>query len=208
MGKIRSKSYMLYEWDDVVYKNTFWCLFNCNNSGLKQSGPSVIAKTEQSGYRSDGFSQRESPESSAPPSAPPSSVGPPIGYDHMDAYAVDKNHFLTRDLSSVNGYGNGMSNGHNSPPSMNGRQSHDSCSNRHQSNIPPSPSPTPSPMHLHQSPPSVGSLQNSKEYQTLTTVGPIYQAVQSSIGAYSTQPNFSVSTIIQRNQPTTAYAKI
>jgi hypothetical protein len=45
----------------------------------------------------------------------------------------------------------------------------------------------------------------SKDFQTLTTVGPIYSAVQNSMNY--TQPTFSVSSII-RNQSQAAYAKM
>ena len=200
----------------------------------------MITKTEQSGYRSDGFSQRESPESTQGNSTPaPVGAGPVGPYDHLEhAYGAVPDVKTQVGNHYSNHYGNGMGsmtsgsppsmsqiqgdNGNHSPGSM-GHGSHNgSQGNGHQNGngIPPSPSPTPSPMHSHHnqlshSPPAVNHSVNhavnhhSKEYQTLTTVGPIYQAVQSSLNAYShTQPNFSVSTIIQRNQPTTAYAKI
>ena len=203
----------------------------------------MITKTEQSGYRSDGFSQRESPESNQGNSTPaPVGAGGPVGpYDHLEhAYGAVPDVKSNVGNHYSNHYGNGIGslnsgsppsmsqiqadNGNHSPGSMGNGSLNGSQGNGHHQNggagIPPSPSPTPSPMHSHHnqhshSPPAVNHSVNhavnhhSKEYQTLTTVGPIYQAVQSSLNAYShTQPNFSVSTIIQRNQPTTAYAKI
>lgn len=189
------------------------------DSGLKPSVSSVITKTEQSGYRSDGFSQRESPESTQQSSGAPSTVGNPMSYEQMEhTYGtIDKGQYLTHDQhqnSAHNGYNNVHVNSQHHNEQQNSPNSHsqheENHSRRHNngqnngppSNMPPSPSPTPSPMHQHA--PSGGS----KDYQTLTTVGPIYHAVQSSISPYASQPNFSVSTIIQRNQPSTAYAKI
>ena len=74
----------------------------------------------------------------------------------------------------------------------------------------PSPSASPSSQHLRQSPKIEQSshpapYSSAKDFQTLTTVGPIYNAVQNSMNY--TQPAFSVSTII-RNQSQAAYAKM
>jgi len=185
------------------------------------SHESVITKTE--GYF-DGSrypTSRTSPVNSLPP-PPPSTPAPHLSASSHYSSAIDlypphpvetdphlpKSELYSQEYSMV-------SNGHQAPATSSPTTSLQDPPITCLVGKTPSPANSPSShtqsQHLRHSPKidattaAAYSNATSKDFQTLTTVGPIYSAVQNSMNY--TQPTFSVSTII-RNQSQAAYAKM
>ncbi|CAG5090360.1 Oidioi.mRNA.OKI2018_I69.PAR.g12571.t1.cds [Oikopleura dioica] len=181
------------------------------------SHESVITKTERSYFDGSRYPQsRTSPVGSLPP--PPSTPAPHLpptshytsAIEHYPPPAVDGPDHLPKSEIYNQEYNVSMlpnaqaTTTASSPPLS--QEAPITCL----VGKTPSPSASPSSQHLRQSPKIEQSshqvpYSSAKDFQTLTTVGPIYNAVQNSMNY--TQPAFSVSTII-RNQSQAAYAKM